>query len=263
MTNPHGSFLWYELLTTDPQAAAAFYGGLLGWQVRDGGQSDLDYRLLSAGGTDVAGLMALPPGAAGSGMGPGWLGYLAVEDVDAAVRGVEAARGTVLMPPQDIPGIGRFAFVADPQGAPFYVMRGEGEGDSRSYAPDTPGHVGWNELTTSDPQAAFVFYSSLFGWRKGDAMEMGAMGVYQILALQDGDAPFGALMPPPDGAAPTRWTFYFSVDDIDAATVRATAGGAAIQHGPSEVPGGDFIILGTDPQGAAFALVGPRNAKED
>lgn len=257
MAKQHGSFLWYELLTTDFEAAAAFYGDLLGWEIRDSGQPQMDYRLCAAGGTDVAGMMTLPAGAAG--MGPVWLGYLAVEEVDEAARQVVAAGGEILMPPQDIPGVGRFAFLADPQGAPFYVMRGEGEGDSTSFQRKTPGHVSWNELATTDPEAAFDFYAGRFGWSKGEAMDMGEMGTYQILT--QGDQQLGAVMKAPEGR-PARWTFYFNVDDIDAALARARRRDATILHGPAEVPGGDLILIGTDPQGANFALVGPRTTQE-
>lgn len=258
-TNPHGSFLWYELMTTDPEAAAAFYRDLVGWTVHDFAGGEVDYRLFARGETDVAGLMRLPEGVAATGTGPGWLGYLAVDDVDEAARRVAAAGGVVHAPPRDIPGVGRFAFVADPQGAPYYVMRGSQQGESRSFRPGAVGHVSWNELATSDPDGAAAFYGELYGWQEGDTMPMGEMGVYQMLTL--GDGPFGAVMRTP-GDDPPRWTYYFQVDDVDDALARARRHPVTIQHGPAEVPGGDFILIGTDPQGATFAVVGPRTHEE-
>lgn len=258
MTNRHGRFLWYELLTTDPDAAAAFYSDVVGWKVRHFAESQEDYRVFSAGGTDVAGMMRLPAEASGS--GPVWLGYLAVDDVDAAAEDVAAAGGAIHMAPQDIPGVGRFAFVADPQGTPFYVMRGRGDGESRSFEPSTPGHVSWNELSTTDPVAALDFYAGRFGWQKGDAMPMGEMGTYQLVT--QGAAPFGAVMKAPDPGDRPHWTYYVHVDDLDAATARARRHDVSILHGPAEVPGGDHILIATDPQGAMFALVGPRTSQE-
>jgi len=258
MPNRHGDFLWYELLTTDLDAAAAFYETLVGWKVEGSGQPGMDYRLLSSNGVHVGGMMALPEGAVAMGQRPGWFGYIAVEDVDATVTRITAAGGALHMPAWDIPNVGRLAMVADPQGVVFYVMRGSVEGGvSTSFSPNEVGHCSWNELTTTDPAAAFAFYGSLFGWAKGDAMPMGEMGDYQFLT--HGGRTIGATMQRQADGPPATWTFYFQVADIDAATKRAREAGAQILHGPAEVPGGEFIILGADPQGAMFALVGKRS----
>lgn len=148
MTNAHGTFIWYELLTTDPDAATDFYGKVVGWQARGAGQPGMDYRLWSIGGVDVGGLMKLPEMDTDHGLKPIWLGYVGVDDVEAAVEKLTAAGGAVHMRPTDIPGVGRFAFVADPQGVLFYVMRGDHPHPSRAFEPTTPGHGGWNELLT-------------------------------------------------------------------------------------------------------------------
>ena len=117
MPNPHGSFIWYELMTTDAAAAGRFYGEVVGWTVGERGVSGVsDYRIFSAGEAAVAGLMTLPAGAAEGGMRPGWFGYIGVDDVDAAVAGITAAGGAIHMPAMDLPGVGRLAMVADPQG---------------------------------------------------------------------------------------------------------------------------------------------------
>src|ERR1044071_4984135 len=145
MTNPHGSFIWYELITRDPEAAAAFYGPVLGWSVKPSGHPGMDYRLIDAGDGEVGGMMAPPTPDAPS----GWLGYIGVDDVDRTAADVVAAGGTQLMPPTDIPDVGRFALLADPQGVIFYVMRGASDQDSQAFAM-RPGHCGWNELSTSD-----------------------------------------------------------------------------------------------------------------
>ena len=255
--NPPGSFIWYELLTSDVQGAAEFYGKVLHWTVRDAGVGgDTPYYLLSANGVAVGGLMALPAGAAQAGMRPGWLGYIGVDDVDRATAQAQAAGATVHMPPTDIPGVGRFAMLADPQGAPFYIMRGGSEEPSAAYRPDVEGHAMWNELATSDAAAAFAFYAALFGWEKGEAMPMGEAGDYQFLTC-DGQT-FGALMNLPPTRSRAGWTYCFRVADIDAARERVGAAGGTPTEEPVEVPGGIWVFEALDPQGARFYLGGPR-----
>ena len=256
MPNPHGTFIWYELLTTDTEASGAFYTDLIGW-TRAGFDSSVEgYQIFSAGEAGVGGMMKLPDGAQEKGMRPGWFGYIGVDDVDASVAAITAAGGAVHMPAMDMEGVGRMAMVADPQGVVFYVMRGTSEQSSNAFDPTKDGHCSWNELSTSDPAGAIDFYTRLFNWTKGGSMAMGEMGDYQFLDL--GGKTFGAVMKSMQSGPPPAWTFYFRVPDIDAATDRAKAKGANIMHGPAEVPGGDFIIVGADPQGATFALVGPK-----
>ncbi|WP_225408624.1 VOC family protein [Stigmatella hybrida] len=257
MANASGDFIWYELLTTDLGAAARFYGAVLGWRTRSMDGSEKGYRLFGTGETDVAGSMEIPVSQSPTGMRPMWLGYVAVDDVDAAVARIVAAGGAKHLPPADVPGVGRFSMVGDPQGALFYVMRGAVEGGtSTSFHPSKAGHCQWNELAAKEPAAALSFYGSHFGWEKGDAMPMGELGDYQF--LQHHGQTFGALMRQPTEALPPRWMFYFGVEDIDAATATATREGAKLLDGPSEVPGDIFTSIVEDPQGATFGLVGPR-----
>ncbi|HEX8482918.1 MAG TPA: VOC family protein [Allosphingosinicella sp.] len=253
--NRHGSFIWYELLTGDPDAAAAFYGDVIGWTAASAGQPGVDYRIFSAGGAQVAGHMKLPDGAAAMGMRPGWLGYIGVDDVDSAVSEVEAAGGKVHMPAMDMEGVGRMALVADPQGVPFYVMRGASHEASSSFAPMKAGHCSWNELSTPDQAGALAFYTGRFGWEQGDVMPMGEMGGYQF--IHHDSEMIGAIMTSPPGR-PSAWNFAFAVRSIDEAAERIPAAGGTVHHGPLEVPGGDWVIMASDPQGAAFMVVGPR-----
>lgn len=254
MANQQGDFVWYELLTTDADDAAKFYGAILGWSMRGTQTTVQDYRIFSIGGTEVAGLMPFPPEDAN--MRPGWLGYIAVRDVDSSAAEIVRGGGRQYVPPTDIPGIGRFAMLSDPQGVPFYVMRGASDEASASYAPAKTGHCHWNELATTDQSEALAFYGSLFGWEKGDAMPMGEMGSYQFIN-QNGQT-IGAMMNRTPGGPPPAWTFYFGVDDIDVAARAVSDNGGTIHYGPAEVPGGVSIIVASDPQGAMFGLVGPR-----
>ena len=253
----HGAFIWYELLTSDADAAADFYAKIVGWRARDFG-GGMDYRLLSAGGVDVAGLMALTPEMAG--MKPGWLGYIGVDDVDAAAGRIKDAGGSIHVPPTDIPDVGRFAMVADPQGVVFYVMRGISDQKSEAFKPTADGHGAWNELVTTDQAAALDFYIGQFGWEKGDALPMGEAGDYRFVH-HHGDM-IGAIMNRFDNsnstenAQPAQWNYYFRVPSIATAVETIRGNGGTITFGPQEVPGGDFVINATDPQGAAFGLVG-------
>lgn len=259
MSNKHGDFIWYELLTSDADAAANFYGKVVGWSSADSGQEGMDYRILSTPTGQVGGLMPLTAEMKAGGARPCWMGYVGVDDVDACAERIKAASGTIHMPPQDIPGIGRFAFVADPQGVMFYIMCGASDEPSAAFAADAPlqGHCAWNELSTTDPDGALAFYTKEFGWRQEGDMDMGPLGKYQF--LWHGPGMIGAIMPKMVEMPVPFWTYYFRVIDIDKAVAAITENGGTIIQEPIEIPGGDFSLNAVDPQGAAFALVGARN----
>lgn len=258
MRNQHGDFLWYELLTTDVNAAEKFYKAVLGWDVEDSGQPGMDYRLSYAGETAIGGMMKMPEQALEAGAKPVWLGYVGVDDVDQTVSEILAAGGSVQMPAFDVPEVGRMAMVTDPDGIPFYVMRGATDDTSESFAINEIGHCGWNELAAKNLDGAVKFYSEQFGWTTGFEMDMGDMGFYKFFE-QKGNA-IGGMMQASENAGPAMWTFYFRVANIDAAAEKITTAGGKILHGPAQVPGDDFIINGLDPQGVLFSVVGARAA---
>jgi predicted enzyme related to lactoylglutathione lyase len=247
-------FLWHELNTTDPHEAADFYGTVVGWTTRAYEGVD-DYRLFITGGQPAGGLTHLPAMARES--EPWWATYIGVADVDAEAQAIREAGGSIHTPPRDIPTVGRLATVADPQGAVFMILAPlPREAPAQPPPSDAPGHVGWHELHTSDEAAAFAFYAGRFGWEKGETMEMGAAGTYQIFNIDGAMA--GGMMQSPQHRP--HWLPYFIVTDIDAAAGAITHNGGQILHGPAEVPGGHFIVQGTDPQGALFAVTGPRKS---
>jgi predicted enzyme related to lactoylglutathione lyase len=250
-----GKFVWYELMTTDTKASEAFYRDVVGWTAADSGMAGPPYTMLSAGDTMVGGLMELPEHLREAGAHPAWLGYIAIDDVDAGAAQVRAAGGSVHRGPADIPGVGRFAVVADPQGGVFVLFRGGSEAPTPP-APGTPGTAGWHELQATDPEAAFAFYSGVFGWTKGISIDMGPMGPYRLFGKDGVD--FGGMMKKVQPMVPVAfWTYYFNVPDIKAAVAKVTEGGGQVVHGPTEVPGGMWVIQCFDPQGAMFALVAP------
>jgi predicted enzyme related to lactoylglutathione lyase len=203
-------------------------------------------------GGNAGGVLGMDEGMREHGAKPLWLGYISVDDVDASIGQIGAKGGTVHMPATDIQGVGRIAMVADPQGAAFMMMTPDGPTRSET-PPHTPGHIGWRELHTTDWEAAVGFYSGEFGWARSDAMDMGEMGTYQIIA--ENGVQIGAMYNSPDVPRP-MWLFYFSVPSIDAAVEKVKAGGGQVINGPMAVPGDAWIINATDPQGAMFALVG-------
>jgi predicted enzyme related to lactoylglutathione lyase len=245
-----GLFVWYECLTRDVQAAIAFYSDVIGWKTQpfpEGG----DYVMWVGSQGPLGGVMTLPEEAARMGAPPHWVAHVQVEDVDVTTALAKKLGGKVYKSPTDIPNVGRFAVLADPQGAPFCVFRPNQAMTLHDASKD--GEFCWNELLTSDSAAAFRFYSELFGWKVLEDMDMGPMGTYRIYGV--GDRRLGGMMTTPKGAPmPPMWIFYVGTSDLDASIGRATRKGAKVMNGPMEVPGGGRIAMLTDPQGAAFAL---------
>lgn len=265
MANQHGEFIWYELLANDADAAQSFYKAVIGWDIDPSQSKEVDYRIFHAIDGDTAerhpigGLMQLTPEMKAGGAQAVWLGYIAVEDVDQSIADITAAGGSVHLPAFDMPDVGRLAMVADPQGAPFYLMRSVHDNTSLAFASDKPrnGHCAWNELATADPASAKDFYFNAFGWSKDGEMDMGAMGAYEFIRH---NGVIGAIMPKPEEMPVTAWSYYFRVADIDTAHKLITDNGGQVLFGPDAIPGDEFIIKGIDPQGAVFSIVGARTA---
>lgn len=248
-------FRWYELMTTDTESAGGFYTHVVGWKTEPVGTDANPYTCFTVKDVGIGGMIAIPEEECDRAK-PGWIGYVAVDDVDAYAERVKRAGGAVLREPEDIPDILRFAVVADPAGAPFVVFRGKGD-DMPEIAAGTQGTIGWHELYGGPVDTVFPFYSGLFGWTKDQAMPMGEQGVYQLFAA--GGEAVGAMMKMHEGGPGPLWNFYFCVDDIDAAISRIEERGGSLMMGPHQVPGDDWIVQALDPQGASFALVGSRN----
>lgn len=264
-----GMPVWFELNTADAGAAGDFYAAVTGWRVAPSPMAEHGgYRIAATpAGAEVAGIMTPPAEAADL---PGWAIYFGVDDVDAAAARIGELGGATLIGPMDIPHVGRFALMRDPQGVTFAVMRGDGD-PSRAFVAmgDAAGHGVWIELATPDPDAALAFYGALFGWEKVGAMPMpvlsdaaggvegGEMGDYAFIGRGEDFRP-GAVMSSATTGAPARWNWYVAVPDIDAAIATATAQGGTLMQGPDEIPGGDFSANFADPQGHQIGLVGPR-----
>jgi uncharacterized protein len=253
--NFHGRFVWYELMTTDTEAAKAFYAQVVGWGTQDASMPGIAYSLFTAGQTSVGGLIELPEDAKKVGARPSWVGYVGVNDVDATTDRVKQLGGVVHVPPTDIPNVSRFSVVADPQMATFALFKWLKADQGQPAELDMLGGVGWHELLAADWEKAWPFYGELFGWQKA-AADLGALGTYQLFSAA-GQTVGGMFTKPPTVPAPF-WLYYFNVDDIDVAARRVKAGGGQILSGPIEVAGGNRTVQCADPQGAIFALVGNR-----
>jgi uncharacterized protein len=245
------NFFWYDLMTPDLEKAANYYCDVVGWGIQASGAPGMGYRLFTIDDIGVAGLMTVPDGVKVS--PPVWSGYIAVDDVDLGAKDIERAGGQVHRGPFEVPDIIRMAVVSDPQGAMFLVAKGLKANRPPMPPVGTSGTVGWHELYAGDGPRAMDFYEKLFGWKRGDALDMGPMGIYQLFSL--GDEPIGGIMTKPPHIPHPVWNYYINVNSISSAVDRATAGGGNILHGPVQVPGGKWIVQGKDPQGAHFSLV--------
>ncbi|OQM77311.1 VOC family protein [Manganibacter manganicus] len=250
------SFFWYELMTTDIDAASDFYAAVVGWKPQDfaGSPGMPRYIVVNAGERGVGGIMGMLE-QAGPATPPAWTGYIKAQDTDAATKAVKDAGGEICWGPDDIPGVGRFSVVADPQGAVFKLLHPDGP-EQPEVPHGTPGHIGWHELYTTDWRKALAFYSSQFGWTKNREFDMGEMGTYAIFAA--GADAIGGMMNKPEQIPVPCWQFYFNVTAIDDAAKRVTDKGGKVLMGPMEVPGGSWIVQCQDPQGAHFALTAPK-----
>jgi len=241
-----GKFVWFEHVSTGAKKAQAFYGEVLGWKVSSMSMGDFTYDMAALGDSMIAGYAA----PASERQSPHWIAYASVEDVDAAAKTAIAQGGTVLAQPSDIPGVGRWARIADPQGAEICLMR-SANGDE----PDviaTHGRWLWNELHTTDPKKALTFYEKVLGFSHR-GMDMGPAGTYHIISR--GGVDRGGVTSHLASGTPPHWLPYVSVDDADAALARAKKHGGTIQMGPEDIPGiGRFGVL-SDPTGAVLAVM--------
>jgi predicted enzyme related to lactoylglutathione lyase len=236
MPNSRNNFVWYDLMTTDTKAAETFYSKVVGWRAQDSGMTDRSYTSLHVKEIPIGGLMPLPPEAEAAGAKPIWNGYVAVDDIDAFATRVTQAGGAVHRGPEDIPGVGRFAVVADPHGASITLFKGATGAQPQPPAPGTPGHIGWHELYAGNREKDFAFYSGLFGWAKAEAVDIGPMGIYQTFATNG--VPVGGMMTRPEAIPTPMWLYYFNVDHIETAAARVKDNGGKVLNGPLEVPGG-------------------------
>jgi predicted enzyme related to lactoylglutathione lyase len=246
-----GRPLWYELMTTDMNAAEAFYKTVVGWSSAPFSSSPQPYATFNrTGEIPVAGVMKRPDDVKAP---PFWAMYVGAPNLEEAAAHIKRLGGAECTAVIDVPTVGRVQMMKDPQGAAFYIYE-PAAGEQRPEGAAEIGEASWHELMTTDAPAAMTFYNEVFGWQPSEALEMGSLGKYQMFNRPHGM--IGGMMnkPPEMAQVPPNWQIYFRVRDINTAIDRIKANGGQILNGPMEVPGGDWVLNAMDPQGAAFAL---------
>ncbi len=255
-----GQFLWHELLTTDPEAGARFYSKVLGWNHLPY-EGDAGYTMLGNAQGPVGGARVVGKDPLADKVGPNWLTYVGVPDLTAAIAAVEGKGGRVIHPVTEVPaGGGRYAVIADPQGAVIGIYQPGGDMSGNSGDP-MAAPVVWHELTGENVEAALQFYKDIFGWELLNTMPMGGdVGNYSLFGK--GKTQMGGAFKRPAHLPPSwpRWLVYLSVPSITTATKAAQAAGGQLLNGPNQVPGGNWIVQLTDSHGVAVALHGPKEA---
>jgi len=236
-----GRIVWHSLLTTDVERATTFYTGLFGWGIEVFMPGEMDYPMIASGGTQHGGFGPLDPA---TGAPPHWTAFVAVDDLDAALRRVRDAGGRVLGEVMDVPTVGRMAPVADPEGAVINAFQPEGGGS----APE--GVFVWDEVYAGDTERAKGFYGTVFGWG-AETSDMGPTGAYTVFTSASGRQVAG-LMTPPQGVPPS-WLTYVGTNDVDGTAQRATELGGRVLMPAIELPIGRFAVL-QDPTGAAVGV---------
>lgn len=239
-----GRFVWHELMTPDAGAAHGFYTRVLGWRTQPWEQ-DPSYTMFAAASGPLGGTWPLETGQ------PRWISYIGTDDIEATVRQAQELGGRVTKEITDMPNAGKYALLQDPQGAPFGVYA-----SSSSHGPQQApkkGEYSWHELATDDYQAAFQFYSSLFGWEEAGRHEMGGpVGTYLMFG-QNGIAIGGIFKRMPEMPS-AFWLGYVRVKDVRKMVKKVKSAGGTVLTEPMEVPGGDWIAQFADPNGAMFAV---------
>ena len=242
-----GQFTWHELVTTDTKSAAGFYSKVA--RLKTQSPADSNHTMFVAGGQPVGFVLD----AATMGGPPSWRSFIATTNADETARVAESIGGKVLTGPMDLPGGGRAALLQDPQGATFWVWSSNKPYEAPAGVP--LGGMSWHELATTDQAAAFSFYQRLFGWHETSSMDMGGEGVYRMFAPAGAKEPFGGMYnKAPESPGGPNWLPYIKVADARPATATAKKNGAQILNGPMQIPGGGWISMGIDPQGAMFAI---------
>ena len=251
-TAVRGRFVWHDLMTTDVEGATQFYTAVTGWGTQAWEEVTPPYTMWVVGGAPIGGVMQLPEEVAKSGTPPHWLTYIESPDVDETFARAKQLGATTFVPPTDIPTVGRFAVMADPQGAAFAVFTPLTQSPTHDGQPRV-GEFSWHELVTTNQDAGFAFYEQLFGWNKTSAVEMNGAATYQMFGR--GDVPIGGMYEiQPGTQPPPNWLPYIRVANADRAAAQAKELGGTIVREPMDVPGGDRIAIILDPQGATIAL---------
>jgi predicted enzyme related to lactoylglutathione lyase len=252
---PPGTPSWVDLMTTDADSSRGFYSELFGWEFDVSGPDMGFYGMAKVRGNQVAGVGPMQEGVER----PVWSTYLETADLDATVQKVRDAGGTILAGPMDVMDAGRLAVFADPTGAATGLWQ-SGTHTGMQLA-NEPGSVTWNEVMTRDYERAKQFFADVFGYTY---TEMGDGGFQYATIELDGKTVggIGALPADVPEEVPAHWRVYFAVDNCDDAVDHLIKLGGNVTRPAEDMPYGRMADV-TDPQGAAFSVIGPNpNAQE-
>jgi len=250
-SHAQGTPSWFELSTTDPDGAARLYGQLFGWS--DDPQPIPDgpaYHMQRIEGDAVAAISPQMPGEVEQGLPPHWNVYITVDDLDATAGKVEAAGGSILMPPMDVMDVGRMAVISDPTGG--VVCLWEAKAHIGAERVGEPGTIAWAELATTDPERAAAFFRELLGVET-EVNPMPEGEPYTVMKAGGEEVAGIMKMPAEMQGMPPMWSPYFGVEDVDACVERAQSLGLQVAVPGMDIPEGRFAVL-VDPQQAAFGI---------
>jgi predicted enzyme related to lactoylglutathione lyase len=242
-----GTFSWADLSTTDQDDAKRFYGELFGWAFEDAPAGEgVVYSMARIDGRDVGAISPQPQQQREAGVPPLWNSYITVSSADTAGERIAAAGGSVHAGPFDVFDAGRMAVAQDPQGAFFMVW--EPRRQVGAGLVNAPGALCWNELATTDLDAARGFYRDVFGWDIG-APE----GDMEYAMVMNGDRQNGGARTTQPGEPP-HWLVYFGTDDVDATMAKTRELGGDVVAGRIDMGDTGSVAVLRDPQGAVFAV---------
>jgi uncharacterized protein len=245
-----GKIIWADLVTPDLSAAEKFYGGLFGWTFNRTHAGNSDYSVAMLDGRPMGGFFEKPI-QTGEHKQPYWLTFIAVRDVDAALRAALAHGGKVVATPRTYPQRGRQAVLSDPEGAVFAVLASS-SGDPPDYLA-APGDWIWSALSSKNAGASAAFYQQLFGYDVFD-MQSGD-GLEHLTLSSDGYA--RASVNSFDGTARrySHWLNFVRVVNVADTAAKAVAMGGRILVEPRADRAGGMLAVVADPTGAPFGLM--------
>lgn len=247
----HGHFVWHDLITTDIPSAVEFYKKVVGWSTQPF-DPEGKYLMWTGKHGAVGGVGSVPEG-----VSPYWRVYIGTDDIDATIAKAQQLGGKVTTSVTDIPNVGKWAALQDPQGNEFGLFWSAEPKKPEMHR--DPGELHWHELATEDHQVVFKFYQSLFGWQHGIDHNIGEMGVYSVFTHEGRPQGMGGMYNKLAGV-PHGWRTYTIVKDAAKAVPMIKRLGGTITQAPEQVPGGSWIVKFTDPQGALHALTAMENS---
>jgi hypothetical protein len=256
----HGKWVWFELRSTDVEKSKAFYSELLGWQIQPQEMGGAKFELVKTGGKDVATISATQGKAKSH-----WIPFVSVADVDATVKAIEEQKGKVVMPANDLPDIGRFAIVSDPNGAEFAVFKGAKGDEPDSQSAPVPGQFVWNEYLSKNKkqhQAALAFYPATLGYvtsqmQMGEGKKASSYDMLSVKGEGGQDMPRAGVQPAKPASLGGQWLPWVTVEDTDAIVALTKKLKGKVLTKPHDIPNVGRAAIVADPTGGAIGVLKP------